>query len=145
MLAVVEVEFLTPSDIKNKYPLLADKDVVGGLWTPNDGQTNPVNTTQTYAKGAKQRGAKIFENTITARQTHLDSNGCYGMECITVRRESGSVDLIDDFVVEEFADSPVESLEHRNICNGYGAQDRLHALGSHRCSAERFFNNPSRM
>lgn len=59
----VEVEFLTPSDIKNKYPLLADKDVVGGLWTPNDGQTNPVDTTQAYAKGAKQRGAKIFENT----------------------------------------------------------------------------------
>ena len=59
----VEVEFLTPSDIKNKYPLLADKDVVGGLWTPNDGQTNPVDTTRAYAKGAKQRGVKIFENT----------------------------------------------------------------------------------
>ncbi len=59
----VEVEFLTPSDIKSKYPLLSDKDVVGGLWTPNDGQTNPIDTTQAYAKGAKMRGAKIFENT----------------------------------------------------------------------------------
>ncbi len=59
----VEVEFLTPSDIKSKYPLLDDKDVVGGLWTPNDGQTNPVDTTQAYAKGAKLGGARIFENT----------------------------------------------------------------------------------
>ena len=59
----VEVEFLTPSEVKYKYPLLADKDVVGGLWTPNDGQTNPVDTTQAYAKGAKQGGARIFENT----------------------------------------------------------------------------------
>lgn len=58
----VEVEFLTPFDVKHRYPLLADKGVVGGLWTPNDGQTNPVDTTQAYAKGARQGGARIFEN-----------------------------------------------------------------------------------
>ncbi len=57
----VEVEFLTPSDVLGRYPLLDGKDVVGGLWTPNDGQTNPVDTTQAYAKGARQRGVKIFE------------------------------------------------------------------------------------
>jgi heterotetrameric sarcosine oxidase gamma subunit len=59
----VEVEFLTPSDILAKYPLLSGKDVVGGLWTPNDGQTNPVDTTMAFAKGARQGGARIFENT----------------------------------------------------------------------------------
>ncbi len=37
--------------------------MVGGLWTPNDGQTNPVDTTMAYAKGARQGGARIFENT----------------------------------------------------------------------------------
>ncbi len=59
----VEVEFLTPADVLAKYPLLDGKGVVGGLWTPNDGQTNPVDTTQAYAKGAKMLGVKIFENT----------------------------------------------------------------------------------
>jgi heterotetrameric sarcosine oxidase gamma subunit len=59
----VEVEFLTPSDVLAKYPLLDGKGVVGGLWTPNDGQTNPIDTTQAYAKGAKQRGARVFEET----------------------------------------------------------------------------------
>ena len=58
----VEVEFLTPSDVLAKYPLLDGKGVVGGLWTPNDGQTNPIDTTQAYAKGAKQRGARVFED-----------------------------------------------------------------------------------
>lgn len=58
----VEVEFLTPSDILSKYPLLSGKDVVGGLWTPNDGQTNPVDTTMAYAKGARQGGARIIED-----------------------------------------------------------------------------------
>ena len=59
----VQVDFLSPADVLNKYPLLDGKGVVGGLWTPNDGQTNPIDTTQAYAKGAKQRGAKVFENT----------------------------------------------------------------------------------
>lgn len=58
----VEVEFLTPSDILSRYPLLSDKGVVGGLWTPNDGQTNPIDTTMAYAKGARQRGARVVEN-----------------------------------------------------------------------------------
>jgi glycine cleavage system aminomethyltransferase T/glycine/D-amino acid oxidase-like deaminating enzyme len=59
----VEVELLTPADVLAKYPLLDGKGIVGGMWTPNDGQTNPIDTTQAYAKGAKQRGAKVFENT----------------------------------------------------------------------------------
>ena len=59
----VEVDFLTPADILEKYPLLSSKGVVGGLWTPNDGQTNPVDTTMAYAKGAKMGGASIFEDT----------------------------------------------------------------------------------
>jgi glycine cleavage system aminomethyltransferase T/glycine/D-amino acid oxidase-like deaminating enzyme len=57
----VEVEFLTPGDIRGRYPLLSDKGVVGGLWTPNDGQTNPIDTTMAYAKGARMGGARIVE------------------------------------------------------------------------------------
>jgi len=58
----VEVELLTPGDILSRYPLLSDKGVVGGLWTPNDGQTNPIDTTMAYIKGARQRGARVIEN-----------------------------------------------------------------------------------
>ena len=62
----VEVEFLTPGDVLSRYPLLDGRRVVGGLWTPNDGQTNPVDTTMAYAKGARMRGARIVENaTVT--------------------------------------------------------------------------------
>ncbi len=59
----LEVDLLTPSDIKSKWPLLDLTDVVGGIFLPKDGQTNPIDVTQALAKGAKQRGAKIFENT----------------------------------------------------------------------------------
>jgi glycine cleavage system aminomethyltransferase T/glycine/D-amino acid oxidase-like deaminating enzyme len=57
----VEAEFLTPSEVIAKYPLLEGRGVVGGIWTPNDGQTNPIDTTMAYAKGARQQGVKIVE------------------------------------------------------------------------------------
>jgi glycine cleavage system aminomethyltransferase T/glycine/D-amino acid oxidase-like deaminating enzyme len=83
----VEVEFLSPADVLARYPLLDGKGVVGGLWTPNDGQTNPVDTTMAYAKGARQCGAKIFENALVndiivengrAVGVHLQNDGVAG-------------------------------------------------------------------
>ena len=59
----VQAEFMSPREVLDKYPLLDGKGIVGGIWTPNDGQTNPIDTTMAYAKGARQRGVKIFENT----------------------------------------------------------------------------------
>ena len=63
----LEVELLTPSDIKRHWPMLEVGDLVGGIFLPKDGQTNPIDTTQALAKGAKQRGARIFENTRVLR------------------------------------------------------------------------------
>ncbi|MEI8299633.1 MAG: FAD-dependent oxidoreductase [Pseudomonadota bacterium] len=63
----LEVELLTPADIKQHWPMLEVGDLVGGIFLPKDGQTNPIDTTQALAKGAKQRGAKIFENTRVIR------------------------------------------------------------------------------
>ena len=57
----VAVDMLSPSEVLERYPLLDGKGVVGGLWTPHDGQTNPVDTTMAYAKGARQGGARIIE------------------------------------------------------------------------------------
>jgi 4-methylaminobutanoate oxidase (formaldehyde-forming) len=38
-------------------------DLVGALWLPRDGRTNPIDTTLALAKGARQGGATILENT----------------------------------------------------------------------------------
>lgn len=58
----LEVQDLTPSEIKAKWPLLNVSDLVGGVFLPNDGQTNPIDTTMALIKGATMRGAKVFEN-----------------------------------------------------------------------------------
>ena len=59
----LEVQTLTPSEIAGLWPGVFTGDLVGGVYLPKDGRTSPVDTTQALAKGAKSRGARIFENT----------------------------------------------------------------------------------
>ena len=58
----LEVEVISPSEALEIYPLLNIDDLVGAVFLPKDGQTNPIDVTQAMAKGAKMRGAKILEN-----------------------------------------------------------------------------------
>ena len=58
----LEVEVITPREAADLWPLMNAADLVGAVYLPGDGQTNPTDTTQAYAKGAKMRGARIFEN-----------------------------------------------------------------------------------
>jgi len=63
----LEVEVLTPQEAQKLWPLMEVGDLVGAVFLPKDGQTNPVDTTQALAKGAKKGGARIFEETaVTA-------------------------------------------------------------------------------
>ena len=58
----IEVAELNKSDCLDKYPFLEEAGIIGGIWTPLDGQADPVNITLGLAHGARQRGVKIFEN-----------------------------------------------------------------------------------
>jgi len=63
----LEAHVLTPGEVKERYPLANVDDLVGGIWMPRDGQVNPADVTMAMAKGARQGGAKIFENTKVDR------------------------------------------------------------------------------
>lgn len=57
----VPVDILTPKQVAEHYPLMDVSRIVGGLFIPGDGQTNPIDTTMALAKGARMRGARIVE------------------------------------------------------------------------------------
>lgn len=57
----VEVEVITPGEAGDKWPVMEVGDLKGGLWMPGDGKANPTDLTQSLAKGARQRGARIVE------------------------------------------------------------------------------------
>ncbi|MGD9507499.1 MAG: FAD-dependent oxidoreductase [Geminicoccaceae bacterium] len=61
------VEVVGPAEIKSRHPLLKVGDAVGGVFLPKDGQANPIDTTQAFAKGARQGGARIVEGARVER------------------------------------------------------------------------------
>ncbi|MGX9356362.1 GcvT family protein [Roseobacteraceae bacterium S113] len=59
----VEVEEISPDEVKARYEHLNIDGVTGGVYLPLDGQGDPANIALALAKGARQGGAKIFERT----------------------------------------------------------------------------------
>ena len=63
----VEFDFITPNEAQQLAPLLRTDDLSGAVWIPGDGKANPTDLTQSLAKGARMRGARIFEGVKVAR------------------------------------------------------------------------------
>ncbi len=59
----VNAEIITPERVRELWPLLAEnKELLGGLYHPDDGHIAPANVTQAVAKGARENGATIHRN-----------------------------------------------------------------------------------
>ena len=63
----LEVQVLCPGDAQDRWPLLSTDGVVGAVYLPKDGQTNPVDTTQALARGARTAGVRILEEVPSPR------------------------------------------------------------------------------
>lgn len=57
----VEVEEISPREVKARYDHLNIDGVTGAVYLPKDGQGDPGNIALALAKGAKQRGAAVRE------------------------------------------------------------------------------------
>ncbi|MEM6595166.1 MAG: FAD-dependent oxidoreductase [Pseudomonadota bacterium] len=55
----VPYEWLSPAQIKERYPLVRTEDLKGAIYHPTDGYINPADVTMAMAKGARQHGAVI--------------------------------------------------------------------------------------
>jgi heterotetrameric sarcosine oxidase gamma subunit len=57
----VDVHEISPSQVKELFPLAKTDDILAGFYVREDGQANPVDITMSLAKGARMQGAKIIE------------------------------------------------------------------------------------
>lgn len=57
----IDVHEISPSVVKELFPLAKIDDVISGFYVKEDGRVNPVDVTMALAKGARMQGAKIFE------------------------------------------------------------------------------------
>ncbi len=104
-------EFLTPKDIKDRWPLVRTDDLLGALYHPQDGYINPADVTQAMAKGARQLGA-TFE-----RRWQVDGYRWTGSEWIvsvTMMAEQGG----------NLVPSDEKARDHRRACGDRHRQPR---------------------
>lgn len=59
----MEIDILSPDEIKAKYPFIETHDLKGALYDPADGDIDPAQLTQALAKGARDLGATILRFT----------------------------------------------------------------------------------
>jgi dimethylglycine dehydrogenase len=55
----IPYEWMTPAQIKDRWPLVNCDDLEGAIYHPTDGYINPADVTMAMAKGARQRGVII--------------------------------------------------------------------------------------
>ena len=63
----VEVEEISPTEVKERYEHLNIDGVTAGVYLPLDGQGDPANIALALAKGARQNGAQVIERTAVTK------------------------------------------------------------------------------
>jgi glycine cleavage system aminomethyltransferase T/glycine/D-amino acid oxidase-like deaminating enzyme len=66
----VRTQTISRNEAKERWPLMNAEDVIGAVWSPDDGRVSPSDLCAALVKGAKSGGARIFEDTgVTGIQT----------------------------------------------------------------------------
>ncbi|NSX55073.1 GcvT family protein [Parasulfitobacter algicola] len=59
----MSMDIMSVDDLKAAYPFMETHDLTGGLWDPVDGDMDPAQITQAFAKGARDAGGRILRFT----------------------------------------------------------------------------------
>lgn len=59
----VAAQSISREEALERWPLMNAEDVIGAVWSPDDGRVSPSDLCAALAKGARNRGARIFEDT----------------------------------------------------------------------------------
>ena len=59
----VSAQFVSVGEAKERWPHMNCTDIIGAVWSPDDGRVSPSDLCAALTKGAQARGARIYENT----------------------------------------------------------------------------------
>src|SRR4029079_14427810 len=113
---------VSPAEAARIAPILRTNDLAGAVWIPGDGKAHPTDLTQSLAKGARQRGARIHE----------------GVKVTGVRTAKGRVPGITWKGVDDSGEMTCDTLVN---CGGQWAREfgRLAGVNVPLYSAEHFY------
>jgi 4-methylaminobutanoate oxidase (formaldehyde-forming) len=109
----IEMEEINLEEARRMFPLLNTSDLVAAWFQPNDGHTNPEDTTQALSKGARKGGASLIEG-IKVTNIHLKRGAVSG-----VSTDQG--DIVCEYVVN------CAGMWAREVGNMAGVSIPLHA------------------
>ena len=115
----VEYEWLTPDEIKARWPLIETSDLKGAIYHTTDGYINPADVTQAMAKGARQRGVAI-ERKWQADAFHW-TGSAWEVTCTKMVERGGNLVPSDEQIVI--------TAEHVVTASGNHAQATAKKLG----------------
>ena len=75
----VRAETVSAGVARDIWPLMNAEDVLGAVWSPDDGRVSPSDLCAALIKGAKARGARVFEETAVTGIT-VEGNRVKGLE-----------------------------------------------------------------
>jgi 4-methylaminobutanoate oxidase (formaldehyde-forming) len=59
----IDAQSISVAEAKERWPLMNAEDVLGAVWSPDDGRVSPSDVCAALIKGARNRGAQLFEDT----------------------------------------------------------------------------------
>ena len=75
----VSASSVSVGEARERWPMMNSDDVIGAVWSPEDGRVGPTDLCAALVKGAKSKGARIFEQTgVTGIKTR--DNRIVGVE-----------------------------------------------------------------
>jgi glycine cleavage system aminomethyltransferase T/glycine/D-amino acid oxidase-like deaminating enzyme len=77
----VDVQEISPKEIKKLFPLARVDDLLAGFYVKDDGRVNPVDATRAIAKGARMKGARIVEG-VTATGIYKNNGHVTGVKTL---------------------------------------------------------------
>ena len=115
----VPYEWMTPEQIKAKWPLIRTEDLKGAIYHQTDGYINPADVTMAMAKGARQRGV-VIERKWQADAFHWNGEA-WEVTCTKMVEKGGNLVPSDEQVVI--------TAEHVVTASGNHAQRTAKMLG----------------
>ncbi len=59
----VQARSIEVAEARERWPLMHADDVIGAVWSPDDGRVSPSDLCSAMIKGARSKGATVYENT----------------------------------------------------------------------------------
>lgn len=59
----IDANSVSTAEAQERWPLMNSEDVLGAVWSPDDGRVSPSDVCAALVKAARTAGAKLFENT----------------------------------------------------------------------------------